>query len=72
MTKDIDNRLFGKKRYFFSLNLNQPKIDYLNLDNPKDFDYFLDLTSENNIEYQSEYIDNYTKNTIKFMEIKKN
>ena len=72
MTKDIDNRLFGKKRYFFSLNLNQPKIDYLNLDNPKDFDYFLDLTSGSNIEYQSEYIDNYTKNTIKFMEIKKN
>lgn len=72
MTKDIDNRLFGKKRYFFSLNLNQPKTDYLNLDNPKDFDYFLDLTSGSNIEYQSEYIDNYTKNTIKFMEIKKN
>lgn len=72
MTKDIDNRLFGKKRYFFSLNLNQPKTDYLNLDNEKDFNYFLDLTKKNNVEFQSEYIDNYTKNIIKFIELKKN
>ena len=71
MTKDIDNRLFGKKRYFFSQNLNQPKTDYLNLDNPKDFEYFMYLTQNNNVEYESEYEDIYTKNTIKFMELKK-
>lgn len=72
MTKDIDNRLFGKKRYFFSQNLNQPKTDYLNLDNPKDFEYFMYLTQNNNVEYESEFEDIYTKNTIKFMELKKN
>lgn len=71
MTKDIDNRLFGKKRYFFSQNLNQPKIDYLNLDNEKDFEYFMYLTQKSNIEYESEYEDIYTKNTIKFLELKK-
>lgn len=71
MTKDIDNRLFGKKRYFFSQNLHQPKTSYLNLDDPKDFEYFIYLTQNNNVEYESEYLDNYTKNKIKFLELKK-
>ena len=29
MTKDIDNRLFGHRRYFYSRNLVRPKINYL-------------------------------------------
>lgn len=28
MTKDIDNRLFGRRRYFYSKNLKVPKVDF--------------------------------------------
>lgn len=30
MTKEIDNRLFGKRRFLYSLNLTQPSVVYLN------------------------------------------
>ena len=71
MTKDIDNKLFGKKRYFFSQNLNKPSIEFLNLSNQRDFDYFKSLMKDKNLEYQSKYEDIYTKTTIEFKEFLK-
>lgn len=57
MTKDIDNRLFGHRRYFYSMNLNRPSIVYLDIENEKEGSYmnFVELFSD--IEYQSVYID---------------
>ena len=68
MTKDIDNKLFGKKRYFYSQNLERPFETYLNLSNEKDFDYFMNLLKDANIEYKSKYQDIYTGQNIEFIE----
>lgn len=68
MTKDIDNKLFGKKRYFFSQNLIKPKEEYLDLANEKDYNYFLSLLQDKNIQYENTYEDNYSKCKINFIE----
>lgn len=36
MTKDIDNRLWGKRRYLYSQNLNKPEEYYLNINDAND------------------------------------
>ena len=40
MTKDIDNRLFNRHRYFYSRNLIVPTTMYLALDNEKEQDFY--------------------------------
>ena len=69
MTKDIDNKLFGRHRYFNSQNLVKPTEEYLNLNNPLDLTHFIELTRDKNIEYNSNYLDCYTGNDIQFMEL---
>lgn len=68
MTKDIDNKLFGKKRYFYSQNLDKPFETYLNLSNSKDFDYFMNIMKNSDQEYKSVYKDIYTGQEIEFIE----
>lgn len=68
MTKDIDNKLFGKKRYFYSQNLDKPFETYLNLSNSRDFDYFMNIMKDSNIEYKSVYEDVYSRQKIEFVE----
>ena len=68
MTKDIDNKLFGKKRYFYSQSLDKPFETYLNLSNEKDFDYFMSMFKDTNIEFKSKYQDIYTGQEIEFIE----
>lgn len=72
MTKDIDNKLFGKHRYFNSQNLNKPYEEYLDLSNDKDLKYFEDLVSKCTIDYSSHYKDIYTDNDIEFIEMVEN
>lgn len=63
MIKDIDNRLFGKKRYFFSQNLIKPKKFLLkSYTIPDDFV----------IEYENEYVNYYNGENVKCIKIKKN
>lgn len=57
MTKDIDNRLFGHRRYFYSKNLKKPCLLYLDLNSIEDFKKFIDIL-DNKLIYSSEY---YTK-----------
>lgn len=58
MTKDIDNRLWGMRRYYYSQNLKKPSITYLDLTNPGDFKIYLDCTTGNYIKnYETEYTD---------------
>lgn len=68
MTKDIDDKLFGKKRYFYSQSLDKPFETYLNLSNSRDFDYFMNLFKNTNQEYKTTYTDTYTGQTIEFIE----
>lgn len=68
MTKDIDDRLFSKKRYLFSQNLNRPIINYCN---ETDLNFIYDKISDKVIDFESEYLDKYTNTIIKFIEFKK-
>ena len=36
MLKDMDERMWGKRKYFYSLNLDKPQILYLNTSNSID------------------------------------
>lgn len=71
MTKDIDNKLFGKHRYFNSQNLNKPNVEFLNLSNERDLEYFKNLTSNCTIDYSSQYKDIYSDKDIQFLELVK-
>lgn len=69
MLKDLDNRLWGKKRYFFSQNLEKPVISYLDSSNEIDM-FIFNLELENcEIKYQKNYKDKF-ENDIEFYEIK--
>ena len=70
MTKDIDNRLFGHRRYFYSRNLKKPIISYLNLKNNEDYNKFSELFNNNKINYTNSYVDKLG-NYVTFIEIKK-
>ena len=69
MTKDIDNKLFGKHRYFNSQNLVKPQTEYLDLTKKEDYDYFMKLTNNKSVEYTSDYKDIYTDSNITFYEL---
>lgn len=71
MTKDIDNKLFGRKRYFFTLNLKRPVEEFLDLTDERDFDYFMDIINNQDIQFKSKYKDIYTGQDIEFIETKK-
>lgn len=70
MTKDIDNRLFGHRRYFYSQNLITPKETYLNAqNNTQDILLYLKFINETNIVYENTYYDKLG-NEIRFVELK--
>lgn len=71
MTKDIDNKLFGKHRYFNSQNLNKPREEFLDLSNEDHLNYFEELVSQCTVDYSSHYKDIYTDNDIEFIEMVK-
>jgi len=68
MTKDIDNRLFGKHRYFYSQNLKKPNIIYFNDDlSGADFLTSIMLLNDTTETYNSIYTDNFN-NIIEYSE----
>lgn len=69
MTKDIDNKLFGKHRYFNSQNLIKPVTEFLDLTKEEDYNYFMKLTNNTSVEYTSNYKDIYTDSDITFFEL---
>lgn len=71
MTKDIDNKLFGKHRYLSSQNINKPREEYLDLTNEKDLNYFNEIMNNSSIDYSSTYKDIYTDSDIQFLEVVK-
>ena len=68
MMKDLDNRLFGKKRYFYSQNLEKPVISYLDSSNSLHKWLFESDINNSNIKYQKTYKDTFD-NDIEFYEI---
>ena len=71
LTKDIDNRLFGRRKYFHSQNLILPKEYYIDCKNDDEFYYYLDFINKSNIVYQKDYLDIF-ENVINFVEYKDN
>ncbi len=69
MTKDIDDKLFGKHRYFNSQNLNKPREEFLDLSNERDLKHFNDIINNSSIDYSSQYKDIYTDTNIEFIEV---
>lgn len=68
MTKDIDDRLFGKHRYFYSQNLNKPQISYLNLSDKKHCEFLINILNNKTLIYNNKYIDNFYNDEILFEE----
>ena len=68
MTKDIDNRLFGKHRYMYSQNLNKPVISYLDLSNEKHIDFLNKILNNKSLIYSNEYINEFFNEKINFHE----
>lgn len=69
MTKDIDDRLFNHKRYFYSRNLNRPFENYIDFDNTKELDYIKKIIQNKEIIYQNDYINSYDNSNISFYEL---
>ena len=71
MTKDIDNRLFGKHKYLNSYNLKKPVETYINLDDKKDMLYYLKEICDCEKTYENIYLDKF-ENMVYFYEYEKN
>lgn len=70
MTKDIDNRLFGSRKYHYSRNLIKPKEEYLDLNNSKHFEYIKKLTNKSELVFESNYKNTYSLEDVIFNEYK--
>lgn len=68
MTKDIDNRLFNRHRYFYSRNLTIPNTKYLDLENKKDLEVFKKIIRRTDLIYHNEYVNPYDNNEVLFDE----
>jgi len=68
LTKDIDNRLYGHKKYFYSKNLKMPTIEFLNENNSKDYEYINKNLEDKKLTYTSEFLNKYTNKKVIFLE----
>lgn len=68
MTKDADNRLYNHRRYFYSRNLKQPTINFLNLENPKHLEFYSNMLQQKTVIYENVYTNRYDSNLIAFKE----
>lgn len=57
MTKDIDNRLWGKRRYFYTRNLKRPQTFTIDITKLQDFALYVDLLTK---DYEEQYSSSYT------------
>lgn len=71
MTKDIDDRLFSKHRYFYSQNLIKPKNNFIDLDNEKEVKFYNEKIQDKELIYQNNYINSFDNENVLFLEFKK-
>lgn len=71
MTKDIDNRLFNRHRYFYSRNLNTPTESYIDMSQENERDFYEKKIQDYEVIYQSEYTNPYDNSNVVFLELKK-
>lgn len=68
MTKDIDDRLFGYRRFLCSQNLIKPFEFFINTSEKKDLDFFIKKIQDKDVIYRNEYINPYDNNKVTFLE----
>lgn len=68
MTKDIDNRLFSHRRYFYSQNLQHPKASFVDLSKELDKDFYKKIIQDKDLIYQNEYVNPYDNCKVTFLE----
>lgn len=71
MTKNVDNRLFGHRRYLYSQNLEIPKESYINSDSERDYDFFTKKIQDKQLIYENVYINPYDNSKVTFLEFQK-
>lgn len=71
MTKDIDDRLFGHRRYLYSQNLATPKESYINSDSEQDYNFFTKKIQDKKLIYENVYINPYDNSKVTFLEFQK-
>lgn len=64
MTKDIDDRLFSKHRYFYSQNLIKPKNNFIDLDNEKEVKFYNEKIQDKELIYQNNYINSFDNENV--------
>ena len=55
MTKDIDNRLYNRHRYYYSRNLSKSIVNYLDLSDLKHLEYYTKILQNKKLIYENEY-----------------
>lgn len=68
LTKNIDNRLYGHKRYFYSKTLNIPIIEYIDIQDLKSSIYLNEILKNKTQKYSNTYKNKYLNDEIKFIE----
>ncbi len=68
MTKSIDNRLFGHRRYFNSRNLVKPITSFIDLTNSKELDFYKKNIQNTKLIYQNEYENPYDNTKVQYLE----
>lgn len=68
LTKNIDNRLYGHKRYFYSKNMKIPIIEFLDINIYKENLYLENILKNKSLIYENKYNQKYTNLEIKFVE----
>ena len=68
MTKDIDNRLFGSRKYHYSRNLIKPSEEILDISEFKDFEYLKKLTNNSELVFSNNYKNSYSLEDVIFNE----
>ena len=68
MTKDVDNRLFGFRRFLYSQNLSIPRSSYIDTLESRENDFYKKRTQGKELIYHNEYVNPYDNSKVLFLE----
>lgn len=68
MTKDIDNRLFSRRRFLYSQNCLVPEYSYIDSQDSKDLEFLQKKIQDKKLIYQNKYLNSYDDSEVTFLE----
>lgn len=68
MTKDVDNRFFGQRRFFYSQNCIVPKVSYIDSMDSRDLEFLQKKIQDKELIYQNKYLNAYDDSEVSFQE----